>query len=151
MHRLVLAIALAGCHHDQPKPEPTSGTVARTPADAAPGRRVVTDTSIQILDPITFEGQSAQFTPTSLPLLDAMADTLKGNPSILVVQVIAYGADQVAEFQQKLGEARAQAIVDALIQRGVAANRLRVDGEATPPGGRSTEPVFLILKRAPTP
>jgi outer membrane protein OmpA-like peptidoglycan-associated protein len=114
---------------------------------ADPGRRVVTDTKIEILDTIHFVGTSATLSVTSTRILDAIAETLKGNPSIRVMEVIAYGSD-VPTDQVVLGTRRAKAVVDALVRRGVPAKRLRFSGEARS-DSRDQGPRLLILDRAP--
>ena len=51
------------------------------------GRVVVTDTSIEILDKIYFEYDKAIIKPESYPILDAVAATLQGNPSITLIEI----------------------------------------------------------------
>ena len=114
---------------------------------ASAGTRVVTDTKIEILEPIRFVGKTATIAATSTPMLDSIASTLKGNPSIRVMEVIAYGSD-VATDQIVLGTKRAKAVVDALVRRGVAAKRLRYSGEARS-DTRDQGPRLLILERTP--
>ena len=116
-------------------------------ASANPGRRVVTDTKIEILEPVRFVGTTATIAGTSTRMLDAIAETLKGNPSIRVMEVIAYGSD-VPTDQVVLGTKRAKAVVEALVRRGVAAKRLRFSGEARA-DTRDQGPRLLILERAP--
>ena len=141
-----LWLALAACAHSAPPP----GNEGPPPAAQAPApkpRKVVTDTQIEILDPIRFVGQTAQIELASLRTLDAVAETLDGNPSILVIEVHAYGAAGAPEFQQRMGDARANAIVAELVKRKIAPDRLRPVGEATAatPGGAQV--VFIIAKR----
>jgi outer membrane protein OmpA-like peptidoglycan-associated protein len=110
---------------------------------------VVTETHVEILDPIRFLSGSVTLDPRSTPILDAIASTLTGNPSIKLVAVHAYGADALTQFQARIGADRAQAIVDQLVARGVARTRLVAQGEATPPPGAGPGPQFEILKRDP--
>jgi outer membrane protein OmpA-like peptidoglycan-associated protein len=112
-------------------------------------RRVVTDTSIEILGPIHFEGATARLHPgrSTQHMLDAVANTFVGNPSILKVEVRAYGTDATAQ-RGLLGMQRARAIVVALAERGVDARRLVPRGFAGPRPGESSDPAFYILKRA---
>ena len=116
-------------------------------ATAAPGRRVVTDTKITILEPIRFVGTSERIAATSIGMLDAVAETLKGNPSIRIMEIVAYGSD-VPTDQIVLGTKRAKAVVEALVRRGVVRNRLRYSGEARA-DTRDQGPRFLILDRGP--
>ncbi len=109
----------------------------------------MTETSVEILDPIRFLPGSPALERTSIPMLDAVAHTLTGNPSIKRVAVQAFGADALASLQDRLADARAQRIVDELIARGVEPARLVADGSALPPAGQPNAPIFLILERAP--
>jgi outer membrane protein OmpA-like peptidoglycan-associated protein len=130
--------------------DPVATTSPRAPdRPATPPRKVVTETKVEVLDPIRFVGQSAAIDPVSIPILDAIAATLAGNPTIELVEVRAYGADAIEQFQAKVGVARAQAIVDQLVARGVAPSRLIAAGQARPPAGAPTVPVFEILQRSP--
>jgi OmpA-OmpF porin, OOP family len=112
------------------------------------GRMVVTDTQIEILPAVRFEGLTADVVPEGKKTLDAIAATLDGNPSILVVEVQGFGGDGDPKFQQVIGEQRARAIVDYLIAHGIAPKRLRSRGIAQPPVGSDNRPVFEILQRA---
>jgi outer membrane protein OmpA-like peptidoglycan-associated protein len=111
-------------------------------------RRVITETSIEIIGPIRFEGASARIDRgrSTQKMLDAVAATFNGNPSILQVEVRAYGAD--AKYQRGLlGSQRARAIVAALVQRGVDLKRLVPRGFGAPRPGENAHPAFLILAR----
>lgn len=110
---------------------------------------VITSTTIEILDPIMFLTGSPTLDPRSTPILDAIASTLTGNPSIQLVEIHAYGADTLAQFQARIAAERAQAIVNALVVRGVDKKRLLAAGSATPPPGQSSVPVFEIVQRTP--
>ena len=143
----VLVAACGGA----PPPEPVSTTApgARVAEPAPKGKvKVVTETVIEILDPIRFKPGSATIEATSIPMLDAVARTLAGNPSIKLVAVQAFGPDTVATLQASLGTTRAQVIVDELIARGVERGRLVADGAAQPPGSAPNVPVFVILERS---
>ena len=111
-------------------------------------RRVITETSIEIIGPIRFEGASARLDRhrSTQHMLDAVAATFNGNPSILQVEVRAYGAD--ATFQRGLlGSQRARAIVAALVKRGVDKKRLVPRGFGAPRPNESAHPAFFILAR----
>jgi outer membrane protein OmpA-like peptidoglycan-associated protein len=83
-------------------------------------------------------------------MLDAVARTLDGNPSITKLEVIAYGSDARTNplGQIGLGERRAKAIVNALILRGVDPSRLVSSGALHPAHANDPVPMFLILKRS---
>lgn len=149
---LAIVVTAACACHTAPTPQPLATTVpAREhPAPAQQkGLKIVTDTSVVVLDPIKFMPGSPTIEPTSIPMLDAVARTLAGNPSIKLVAVQAFGADGVAALQARLGATRAQAIVDELVARGVERKRLLAEGDAQPPAGTPNAPIFLILERAP--
>ena len=143
---LVAAIALAmssACAHPSKKP----------------GKIVVTETTTEILDRVTFKPATAELEPRSGPILDAVVSTLQGDPGILEVEVQAHtderGDDDV---NLKLSEQRAQAVVKYLVDKGVAQSRLTAHGYGeTQPIDRAQTPaawakndriVFLILKRS---
>lgn len=91
-----------------------------------PGRVVVSDTPIEFLDPITFVGDTAELAPTSSRLLDSVATTMTGDPSI-ELEVVVHSADKTLSAQ------RAKVIVEQLIARNVAADRLRASaGDDSP-------------------
>lgn len=124
-----------------------------------PGKVVVTETTTEILDPLSFQPGTAELEPRSLPILDAVVSTLQGNPSILEVEVQSHtderGDDDV---NLKLSEMRAQVVMKYLVDKGVAQSRLTAHGYGeTQPLDRAQTPaawakneriVFLILKRA---
>lgn len=145
-----LGIVIGACQSTSQQPT-AQGTA--TAHDTAPvtkrGRMVVTDTQVEIFDPIRFLAGSASIDARSTPVLDAIAATLTGNPKIKLVAVHAYGADALVQFQSRIGAERAQAIVEQLVARGVARSRLVAQGEATPPPGGSMGPSFEILARDP--
>lgn len=149
--RLVVIVMLAACSHPPPPAHPveTEAPAVAQPAEPKDHVHVTTDTHVEILDPIKFFVASPAIDPRSTPILDAVASTLTGNPSIKVVEVIAYGADAVPSLQQSVALARAQAVVAELVARGVDGKRLRASGEAVPAQGNGPGPTFLILKRDP--
>lgn len=107
---------------------------------------VVSETHIAILDPIRFLTGSVTLDPRSTPILDAVASTLRGNPSIKLVAVHAYGGDTLRQFQARVAAERAQAVVDQLVARGIARSRLVADGRGTT---RAYSVAFEILERGP--
>jgi outer membrane protein OmpA-like peptidoglycan-associated protein len=123
------------------------------------GRVVVTGTSPEILDPVSFKPGTAELEPRSLPILDSVASTLLGNPSILEVEVQSHtderGDDDV---NLELSEQRAQVVMKYLVDKGVAPSRLTAQGYGeTQPIDRAHTPeawakneriAFLILKRS---
>jgi outer membrane protein OmpA-like peptidoglycan-associated protein len=152
---MAIVVVVAACASRSAPPAKPIATVTPAPTrPAEPEKKkvtVTTETHFEILDPIKFLPGSATIETTSIPMLDAVARTLAGNPSIKLVAVQAFGADTVARFQVQLGATRAQTIVDALVARGVEAKRLLPEGNAQPPAGYPNAPIFLILERVPSP
>lgn len=124
------------------------------------GRVVVTDTDVEILDPVTFEPGKDVITPTSVPALDAVAATLQGNPTIQLVEVQSH-TDERGDFafNMRLTDARAHAVVSYLVAKGVDPARLIAQGygETQPIDASHNEAAwvknhrvaFLIVKRSP--
>jgi outer membrane protein OmpA-like peptidoglycan-associated protein len=110
------------------------------PGDDAPGRVVVTDTEIEILEPIQFAPGSGILDPTRT--VEAVASTLLGG-GITQMSIIGH-ADANEPGGVVLAVARAQAVVDALIAQGVPADALSAE-----PGDESNRGIdFLIVKWA---
>lgn len=103
------------------------------------GRVVIEESHLEILDAIHFTRGSAQIQPRSLPIVDAVAATLNGNPQVNAVAVEGHAATG-ERGAGSLARRRAQAVVDALVSRGVSAGRLSVISHGTSrPLGRSAE------------
>ena len=119
-------------------------------------RTVVTETSIEIYDTITFVGNTAVIAPTSVNMIDAIARTLRGNPSIVLLQVRGHSdweePDRVRRAE--LSIERAGNVVGELIARGVDPARLEPYGASDSEPISQTDPVvnrridLLILQRA---
>jgi outer membrane protein OmpA-like peptidoglycan-associated protein len=121
------------------------------------GRVIIRRGRLEILDKIYFASGKSTVQPISSPLLDAIAATLNGNPQITSVEVAGHAVDDEAN-PGGLASARAAAVHDALVARGVSGARLVKQGYST------TRPVcserseacrsqnrrveFTILKRA---
>ena len=116
---------------------------------AARGRVVVVDTTIEILQPVRFVGVTSNVTASSQRMLDAVAESLIGNPSIVKLEVVAYGNDAPVgpPAQIALGERRARSVVGELVRRGVEPARLRASGGLRQ-RGNDPGPMFLILERS---
>ena len=123
------------------------------------GRVVVTDTAIEILDMMYFEYNKAVIKPVSYPILDAVAATLNGNPSIQLIEVQGHTDERGNDaYNLDLSDKRAAAVKKYLVDKGVEEKRLESQGygETQPIDRRSNEAAwaknrrvaFLILKRA---
>lgn len=122
------------------------------------GRVVVTETETTILDVVEFEPGTATLKPTSYATLDAVADTLRGNPGITLLEVQSHtsGRGNAAD-NQTLSDWRAAAVADYLVIAGVEPERLTHQGygdsEPIDPASpdKNERVAFLVLKRAPDP
>lgn len=93
------------------------------------GLVIVEDTQITILEKIYFETDSAIIKSRSFPLLDAVAATLNGNPQITLVEIQGHADERGSDaYNIKLTRARAESVMNALIERGVLKDRLRSAG-----------------------
>jgi len=142
--RTVLAVALA------------LGSVLLLAADRPEprGRVVVTETETTILDVVEFSPGTAALRTKSLATLDAVVETLQGNPSIERVEVQAHmRTDGNPRADLALSQQRAEAVRDYLVRHGVAPERLTAQGygqtEPIDPAvpAKNERVAFLILKR----
>ena len=119
----------------------------------------MTDTSIEILDMVYFEYNKAVIKSVSYPILDAVASTLEGNPSIQLIEVQGHTDERGNDaYNLDLSDRRAAAVKKYLEDKGVAADRLESQGygETQPVDQNHNEKAwaknrrvaFLILKRA---
>jgi outer membrane protein OmpA-like peptidoglycan-associated protein len=78
--------------------------------------------------PILFDFDSSIVKPESYPILDEIADQMYSRPRLKLE--IQGHTDNVGkmEYNQKLSDARALAVYEALVKRGVETNRLRSRG-----------------------
>lgn len=100
--------------------------------DGCPDRSgvVIEDTRIVIVEHVFFTRGSSEIQPRSLPVLEAIAATIVGNPQITRVRVDGH-ADRGEPRAERLARARAEAVRDWLIAHGVAASRLEAVGFGT--------------------
>jgi outer membrane protein OmpA-like peptidoglycan-associated protein len=140
------------------EPETYNGT---DDEDGCPdrGRVVVTDTAIEILDMVYFEYNKAIIKPQSYPILDAVAATMQGNPSIQLIEVQGHTDERGDDaYNLDLSDKRAHSVEKYLADKGVDPKRLSAQGygETQPVDQRHNEAAwaknrrvaFLILKRA---
>ncbi|MEL6341733.1 MAG: OmpA family protein [Myxococcota bacterium] len=122
------------------------------------GRVVVEQANIKILDRIYFDTGKASIQARSQLLLDEIAATLRGYPELRRVRVEGHTDDTGdARRNLRLSQARADAVVSALIDRGVEPGRLEaigygeqrpVDSNRTDEGRQNNRRVeFVILDR----
>ena len=113
---------------------------------------------IVILDKVFFDYNSATIQAVSYELLDQVANTLKANPDILLVEVAGHtDSDGNDNFNLELSQRRVEAVLQYLVARGVAPERLVAKGygesrpvanNRSPDGKAKNRRVeFQILKR----
>jgi OOP family OmpA-OmpF porin len=110
------------------EPETYNGTEDE---DGCPdtGSVIIEENSIVILEKIYFETDSAEIQQRSFPIIEAVAATLVGNPHITLVEVQGHADERSSdEYNIRLTRDRAASVVEALVQRGVARERLRSAG-----------------------
>ncbi|MGE0400787.1 MAG: hypothetical protein AB7T06_29015 [Kofleriaceae bacterium] len=162
---LLLLLVVAACHAAPPPRQPVLSQ-RTTPARAAPiehvevespdwvphvrrGRTVVTSTSITILDDLKFKPGSAIIEASTLPILDAFAQTMVGNPSLQLVIVRTFAEDVAPQWQHIVADLRARTVVEYVVAHGVARSRLRPEGVPVPPPGVKARLQFEIAVRGP--
>jgi OmpA-OmpF porin, OOP family len=93
------------------------------------GSVVIEDNQLVVFEKIFFRTDSAEILPRSFPIIDAVAATLNGNPYITLVEVQGHADERGSdEYNLRLTKDRAAAVVEAMVQRGVARRRLRSAG-----------------------
>ena len=98
---------------------------------------VVTTTHIEIGDKIFFDFDSDRIQSRSFDLLDAIAGTMLTHQELMLVQVDGHTDTQGDDdYNMDLSQRRAEAVMTALVERGVASERLR------PVGYGETRPVM---------
>ena len=113
---------------------------------------------IVILDKVFFDYNPATIQAVSYELLDQVANTLKANPDILLVEVAGHtDSDGNDNFNLELSQRRVEAVLQYLVARGVAPERLVAKGygesrpvanNRSPDGKAKNRRVeFQILKR----
>jgi OOP family OmpA-OmpF porin len=123
------------------------------------GRVVVTDTSIEILDVIYFDYNSDKIQSRSFPILDAVAATLQGNPSIQLIEIQGHTDERGDDaYNLDLSDRRAKSVMRYLVGKGVDEKRLTAQGygETQPldrahnekAWAKNRRVAFLIIKRA---
>lgn len=121
------------------------------------GVAVLEDNNIRILQAINFETDSAQIRTESLPIIEAVAATLRANDQISLVQVQGHADRRGSDPHNiQLTRDRAASVVNALVERGIARERLHsagygsrcpIDPRNNAAGwARNRRVVFLILR-----
>ncbi len=92
------------------------------------GKPIVTK-DLKILEQVQFDTGKATIKPVSFTLLTAVANILKKNKNIVLVEVQGH-TDDVSDdaFNLELSDRRANAVRDFLISKGIEADRLQANG-----------------------
>lgn len=171
---------IAGVASDDPEqhgcPPDTDGDGIRDDLDACPNEKGkpnkdpskhgcpvavrVTETEIHILQQVQFDVGKASIKKVSHELLEEVASVLKDHPEIAKLEVQGH-TDNVgrAKTNQKLSENRAASVRKALVERGIAEERLvskgygqdaPIEDNKTAAGRQQNRRVqFVILEKAP--
>jgi outer membrane protein OmpA-like peptidoglycan-associated protein len=108
------------------------------------GDRIVLD------DRIHFATNSARIRPASFPLLERLAKLIQENPSYVHIGIQGHADERGPEwFNLRLSKDRAKSVLDFLVQRGIAAERLSYDGFGTtrPLVDRKDERAWFMNRR----
>jgi outer membrane protein OmpA-like peptidoglycan-associated protein len=93
------------------------------------GKVVIEDNEILIMEKIMFETNSAEIRPESFDLLDAIATTLKHHPEFKLIEVGGHADERGTDQHNiRLTRDRSESVRQALIQRNIAADRLKAVG-----------------------
>ena len=133
-------------------PQPVAFTLSGSLVD-------VTDVAVLVRERVHFQFDSATLRPESTPVIDQVAATLLGHPEIGRVEVQGHtDATGGAAYNLDLSQRRAEAVVAALVARGVAPERLVARGygftrpiadDATEEGrARNRRVEFQVLEHA---
>jgi outer membrane protein OmpA-like peptidoglycan-associated protein len=93
------------------------------------GRVIIEGSSIVILDKIEFVYDRADIVPKSLPIIDAVASTLKAHPEFELVYVEGHADNRGDDnYNLQLSQRRVEKVVQELVKKGVDAKRLKARG-----------------------
>jgi peptidoglycan-associated lipoprotein len=131
---LVVTALVTGCAKRQtaalppPAPPPADTTTPPPPPPPPPpsGETEVTRIGTQDLRPAFFDLDSSTLREDARASLDANARLLRDNPAVRIVVEGHCDERGTVEYNQALGERRAQAARDYLIAAGISADRLEV-------------------------
>ncbi|HXU69913.1 MAG TPA: OmpA family protein [Polyangia bacterium] len=117
---------------------------------------------ILAMNPIFFETAKAIIKPISYPTLDDVADTLRSNQQLLIIEIQGHADERGDDdYNMRLTEDRAAAVKAYLVNKGVSADRLQSHGygETKPLCRQHAESCwsknrrveFVILRRSDNP
>jgi outer membrane protein OmpA-like peptidoglycan-associated protein len=93
------------------------------------GSVIIQDNNIVILDKIKFATNSAQILPESNRILDAVATTINHHPEFMLMEIAGHADERATDqYNLRLTQDRVNSVMAALVQRGVAKEKLRSKG-----------------------
>ena len=93
------------------------------------GEATITEKQIVVLQPIPFETNRATLKQEAFPILDDVAHLLEQNPTIQKIRIEGHtDSDGSDRFNLKLSQARAEAVRETLVKKGISRNRLTSKG-----------------------
>ena len=113
---------------DTPAGARVDATGCALPEEPADADMEAMDTGGLVLEGVTFRSGSAQIKPTSLDVLQRVAESLKRNPDVRVEVRGHTDSVGAAETNRQLSHRRAIAVRDFLIQLGVGPSRITAVG-----------------------
>ncbi|MCB9797875.1 MAG: OmpA family protein [Alphaproteobacteria bacterium] len=144
--------------HDTPEARTTNRRVELWVRETAPPALRLEGDQLLLPEKIYFDLDKARIKPESLPTLDAVAAYLIAHPELTRLEVSGHTDDRgSSEYSTRLTQRRAEAVAQALVERGVAPERLVAVGyeedrpiasNATPEGRAMNRRVELrVLER----
>ncbi|NUP04915.1 MAG: OmpA family protein [Polyangiaceae bacterium] len=146
----VTTIGSAGCKKDDPPPETPTATA--TPVQTTPppqtGDAVIEGDRIKIARPIFYDTDKDIIRPESFSVIDAIANVVNSHPEIKTLIVEGH-TDSQGNFDhnKQLSEKRANAVVMALVARGVKTPTQIAGYGATAPMCATPDDACLQLNR----
>ena len=93
------------------------------------GSVIIQDNNIVILEKIKFKTNSAEILPESNKILDAVATTINHHPEFELMEIAGHADERSSDqYNLRLTQDRVNSVMAALIQRGVAREKLRSKG-----------------------
>lgn len=93
------------------------------------GTLEILGTEINLREQIQFETDSAEIRPVSIPIVEQMVNLLRENPNLTQVEIEGHTDERAPDDHNlRLSNDRATSVMQALIQRGIAADRLVAAG-----------------------
>ncbi|MGO8993354.1 MAG: OmpA family protein [Polyangiaceae bacterium] len=93
------------------------------------GSVIIQDNNIVILDKIKFRTNSAEILPESNKIVDAVATTINHHPEFELMEIAGHADERSSDqYNLRLTQDRVNSVLAALVQRGVARDKLRSKG-----------------------